>query len=153
MNFYYSIGVKILYKKILVGYDGSEGGERALSRALEISKESNSELCIVTVIPPASVIVGEIVSPDVINTAAIMESSRKKLSEIASKLESQGYKIRFDVLSGDPGDTIVNYAESNGCDLIVLGRRRLSRFERLILGSVTNKVAGKSMSADVLVVP
>jgi nucleotide-binding universal stress UspA family protein len=142
-----------LYKKILVGYDGSEGGERALAKAIELGKNLNSELCLITVVPPASVIVGEIVSPDIINTATIIDSTKKKLDEVAKKLESEGIKVKYEVLSGDPADTIISYAESNGCDLIVLGRRRLSRFERLILGSVTSKVAGKSINSDVLVVP
>jgi len=96
---------------------------------------------------------GEIVVPDAVNLSLIIESSRKKLAEVASRLEGEGLKVRFDVLTGDPGDTIVGYADVNGCDLIVLGRRRLSRLERLVLGSVTHKVAGKSTKADVLVVP
>jgi len=142
-----------LYKKILVGYDGSEGGERALAKAIELAKSFNSELCLITVVPPASVIVGEIVSPDIINTATIIDSTKKKLDDVTKKLESEGIKVKYEVLSGDPADMIINYSESNGCDVIVLGRRRLSRFERLILGSVTSKVAGKSIKADVLVVP
>ncbi len=142
-----------MYKKILVGYDGSEGGERALSKAIELSKALNSEICIITVVPPASVIVGEIVSPDIINTAAIIDSTKKKLSELTNKLLSEGIKTKYEVLSGDPADVILNYAETNNCDLIVLGRRRLSRIERLILGSVTSKVAGKITKTDVLVVP
>jgi nucleotide-binding universal stress UspA family protein len=141
-----------LYKKILVGYDGSEGGERALAKAIELAKSFNSELCLITVVPPASVIVGEIVSPDIINTATIIDSTKKKLDDVTKKLESEGIKVKYEVLSGDPADMIINYSESNGCDVIVLGRRRLSRFERLILGSVTSKVAGKSIKADVLVV-
>jgi nucleotide-binding universal stress UspA family protein len=142
-----------VYKKILVGYDGSEGGEKALNRALELAKSFNSELCLLTVIPPSSMAFGEIVVPDAINLSLIIESSRKKLADLSSKLSAEGYKVRFEVLTGDPGDTIVSYAEVNGCDLIVLGRRRLSRLERLVLGSVTSKVAGKSTKADVLVVP
>lgn len=142
-----------MYKKILVGYDGSEGGERALAKAMELAKSFNSELCLITVIPPASVIVGEIVSPDIINTATIIDSTKKKLDDVTKKLESEGIKVKYEVLSGDPADMIINYSVSNGCDLIVLGRRRLSRFERLILGSVTSNVAGKSTKADVLVVP
>ncbi|AFZ70565.1 universal stress protein UspA-like protein [Caldisphaera lagunensis DSM 15908] len=142
-----------MYKKILVGYDGSEGGERALSKAVELGKVLNSEICLITVVPPASAIVGEIVSPDVINSAAIIDSTKKKLSEISNKLLSEGFNAKYEVLSGDPADAILNYAETHNCDLIVLGRRRLSRFERLILGSVTSKVAGKTTKADVLVVP
>ncbi|MFP3227863.1 MAG: universal stress protein, partial [Caldisphaera sp.] len=38
-----------MYKKILVGYDGSEGGERALAKAIELAKSFNSELCLITV--------------------------------------------------------------------------------------------------------
>jgi len=142
-----------LYKKILVGYDGSEGGEKALRKAIELARTFSSELCLLTVIPPSSMAFGEIVVPDAVNLSLIIESSRKKLAEVASRLEGEGLKVRFDVLTGDPGDTIVGYADVNGCDLIVLGRRRLSRLERLVLGSVTHKVAGQSTKADVLVVP
>ncbi|MEB2793504.1 MAG: universal stress protein [Caldisphaeraceae archaeon] len=141
-----------MYKKILVGYDGSDGGERALSRAVEMAKAFDSEICIITVIPPASIIIGEIVSPDVINTTAMRETSLKRLEKIAKDLSSRGIKVRYNVLTGDPAENIINYAEAYNCDLIVLGRRRMSRFERLILGSVTHKVAGKSMASDVLVV-
>lgn len=142
-----------MYKRILVGYDGSEGGEKALRKAVELAKSFNSEICLLTVIPPSSMAFGEIVIPDAVNLSLIIDSSRKRLAEVAAGLSSQGLKVRFDVLTGDPGDTLVSYAEVNGCDLIVLGRRRLSRLERLVLGSVTHKVAGKSTRADVLVVP
>lgn len=142
-----------MYKRILVGYDGSEGGERALNKAVELAKAFGSELCLLTVVPPSSMAFGEIVVPDAVNLSLIIESSRKRLSEVSSRLASQGFKVRFDVLTGDPGDTIVSYADVNECDLIVLGRRRLSRLERLVLGSVTHKVAGKTTKADVLVVP
>ncbi|MGC9072235.1 MAG: universal stress protein [Acidilobus sp.] len=142
-----------MYKKILVGYDGSEGGEKALRRAVDLAKSFGSELCLLTVIPPSSMAFGEIVIPDAVNLSLIIDSSRKRLSEVAARLSSEGLKVRFDVLTGDPGDTLVSYAEVNGCDLIVLGRRRLSRLERLVLGSVTHKVAGKSTKVDVLVVP
>ena len=142
-----------MYKRILVGYDGSEGGERALSRAVSLAKSFGSELCLLTVIPPSSMAFGEIVVPDAINLSLIIESSRKRLADIASRLSQEGLKVRYDVLTGDPGDVIVSYAEANSCDLIVLGRRRLSRLERLVLGSVTHKVAGKATKCDVLVVP
>ncbi len=142
-----------MYKRVLVGYDGSEGGEKALTRAVELAKVFGSELCLLTVIPPSSLAFGEIVAPDAINLSLIIESSRKRLADISAKLVQEGLKVRYDVLTGDPGDVVVSYAEANSCDLIVLGKRRLSRLERLVLGSVTHKVAGKATRADVLVVP
>ena len=45
------------------------------------------------------------------------------------------------VVSGAPADVLVEEAEKRGADLIVVGRRGLDGAERLVMGSVSSKVA------------
>ncbi|MBN1905261.1 MAG: universal stress protein [Deltaproteobacteria bacterium] len=62
-------------------------------------------------------------------------------TQIKSFAENQfaGMKVKTQVLSGHPADEIVDYAEKNGIDLIVMGHSRAG-LERVLLGSVAHRI-------------
>lgn len=60
---------------------------------------------------------------------------------LAKNLASKnGIPFYTRVLTGDPGDEIVNYAHSHNIDLIVIGARGLSKFKKIFLCSVSSYV-------------
>ncbi len=144
----------MVYNCIVVGYDGSDASRRAVDRAAGIAKLSGAKLAIVTVIPPPTVFLGELLVPEVVDTSPLEEAARQSLEKVAKELrETAGVEnISTAVLMGDPADEIVGFAEDNGCDLIVVGRRGRGGLERLILGSVSSKIVSISHGVDVLVV-
>ena len=144
----------MVYRCIVVGYDGSDASRRAVDRAAGIAKLSGSKLAIVTVVPPPTVFLGELLVPEVLDTSPLEEAARQSLEKVAKELrETVGIEnLSTVVLMGDPADEIVGFAEDNGCDLIVVGRRGRGGLERLILGSVSSKIVSISHGVDVLVV-
>ncbi|MCE4602088.1 MAG: universal stress protein [Desulfurococcales archaeon] len=141
-----------IYKDILVGFDGSENSLKAARRACELARLHGASVHLATVVPPSTVILGELMTPEVLDTSPLAEAARERLREVASSLsEEYGVQVSYEVYQGDPGEVLLDLLES-GYDLIIVGRRSLSRLERMLMGSVARKVVERS-SRDVLVVP
>ncbi len=142
-----------MYKRILVGFDGSESGLKAVRRGAELAVSFGSELFVVTVVPPPNVMLGPLLIPEVVETAPFLETARRRLKELSNSIfKEYGIDINYEVLEGDPTEALIRYAEEKKCDLIVVGRRGLRGLERLVLGSVTQKVASRA-KVDTLIVP
>lgn len=121
-------------KKILVPLDGSKNASRGLESALHLAKEHEASLVVIHVIHTDEKKKGkksEEITPSFVITA----------KGLASKNEIPFYSR---VLTGDPAHEIVDYSNTHGIDLIVIGARGLSTFKKIFLGSVTSYVMQKS---------
>lgn len=142
----------MVYRKILAGFDGSPASLAAVEKAADIARGVGAELIVLSVVPPPSVMLGELMAPQLIDPKPLVRAAEEALAKLAERLEREkGVKPRTLVVMGDPGETIVDVAGEEGVDLIVVGRRGLSRLERLFVGSVTKKVLERA-HVDVLVV-
>lgn len=132
-------------KKILIPIDGSECSYRAMQKGKEIAEAFDSDIILLNV----NAWVPFIDEINVENIAQMAEKSREESEELL--IEAKKYfKERKDSvtvksidtvsLTGEVGKTIVQFAEENGIDLIVIGHRGRSGLDRLIMGSVTMKV-------------
>jgi len=146
-----------MYKKILVGLDGSSHSLKATEAAIEIARKFNAELHLLTVTRPYNVspklrqyleaenLLGE---PkyviDEMTNAIIAEA--KSLADKA-KLK----KVKAEVREGKPARTIVDHAHNNEIDLIVLGSRGIGELESVLLGSVSQKVSLLSECAVLII--
>ena len=84
-----------------------------------------------------------------------VEEARAHQNDLRQKLGQvrlEGIPLAVEVLEGDPADTLVDWAQQNGCDLIAMSTHGRTGFSHLWLGSVTAKVARHAHCA-VLVVP
>ncbi len=126
-----------MYRKILVGYDGSEAGTKAFDTALELAAKHGAELYVLSVARPPDI-------GDDVETEAVVENSReyhrKLLEPLKQTLAQARVNGRFDVVVGHPAEQIIYYADRNGVDLIVVGDRGRSKLARLLLGSVSKNV-------------
>jgi nucleotide-binding universal stress UspA family protein len=126
-----------MYRKILVGYDGSEAGAKAFNTALELAAKYGAELYVLSVARPPDI-------GDDVETEAVVENSREYHRKLLEPLKPTVAKARvngqFDVAVGHPAEQIIYYADRNGVDLIVMGDRGRSKFARLLLGSVSKQV-------------
>jgi len=82
----------------------------------------------------------------------INEPYQKALAKSEEIADSLGISVRAILEQGEPHERIVDVAESQGCDLIVMGVRGFNPAEKLLMGSMTARVIGYS-PIDVLVVP
>ena len=126
-----------MYRKILVGYDGSAAGRKAFETALELAARDGAELYVLTVARPPEV-------ADDVETEAVIENSRqyhhRMLAELKSSVAMKGVKTHFEVGIGHPAEQLIYDADRHAVDLIVVGDRGRSKFARLLLGSVSKQV-------------
>ncbi len=129
-----------LYDRILVPTDGSPEGERAVRHALELATVHDASVDALYVINTASYAgmpmetswegVDDLLRADA--DAAIVT-----VEEIAA---AHGVAVNTAVVDGSPSREIIRYAEENDCDLIVMGTHGRGGIDRLLLGSVAEKV-------------
>jgi nucleotide-binding universal stress UspA family protein len=125
------------FRRILVGYDGSSSAEKALDAALAIANSLDSTVEVLSVVQPPE----PALSPEL---HAVLDDARehyeKELRKIAQAANRNGIRLETDVVVGHPAEQIIRRAEESRADLIVLGHRGLSKFEQLIMGSVSERV-------------
>ena len=142
-------------RRILCPIDFSDCSRRALDHAVAIAKWYDSAITLVHVspiVPLAAYAPGSGVVPSANLSPEEREALLTSLKQFAAAGASPD--IRFDYLLGEGGAAaqIVNAAETLASDLVVIGTHGRSGFERLMLGSVTEKVLRKA-ACPVLSVP
>lgn len=139
---------EIHYRKVVAAVDGSKFGERAFSDAVELCRLSGAKLMVVHVVQEfpsmyMSVAEGMVPQPAIDDYyKAARRFSEHVLRKCLKKAEESG--VTAETVSLDapsPGEAIVEYAEKQGADLIVVGTRGLTGLKRALLGSVSRTVA------------
>ena len=117
-----------MYKRILLAYDGSESGQRALIDCQEIAQLNHSELFLIAVMPLTTAYVGF--------EGGVYESSTEEREQIKQKyddiladglrrLEASGRTAKGEVVVGESVDAITQFARKVDADLIVVGHKHL----------------------------
>ena len=123
-------------KKILVGFDGSEGAENALNKAMSLMDE-DGELILLAVVPKPGD--KSVVDSDVYTL--LKQKARHIIDSVISDIGEHEYLITGMVEEGDVAATIIDIANNLNCNLIVLGSRGTSQIGTYPIGSVADKVA------------
>jgi len=113
-----------MYKRILLAYDGSREGRRALREGALLAKRSGAEVFVLAIVSPTAS-----VDPMGGPLPAINEHE-EILREGLAKSAEFGLKARGEVVSGQPVDVIKRYANGWKADLVVVGHRRRDFLER-----------------------
>jgi nucleotide-binding universal stress UspA family protein len=126
---------------VVVGTDGSEHAERALSVAAEEAERRGASIRIVTAWHvPSSVYGGGFVP--MVNTS-IEESTREAAERVAraaaEELRERGLEVETKVCHAQAADALVE--ESEGADVLIVGSRGHGGFSGLLLGSVSQQCA------------
>jgi nucleotide-binding universal stress UspA family protein len=144
--------------KMLVAIDGSEAATKALAYALSLAEKCDAEVQIVSVVPPVTSIMPRfaLTAPPVHYTMFLNEVEKRLQAVLSDALKEAKEKrptlnLSIRLLKGHPADKIVQTAEEEGFDIIVVGSRGLSGVEELVLGSVSDRVADRA-TCPVLIV-
>jgi len=133
--------------KILVAYDGSESAQRALAQAADLASSDGASVSVVSVAEPL---------PQFGRAGAAMppeeeEERRHELADAKETLAAKGVDAKVVERRGDPATLIVDEAEAEGSDVIVVGSRGLNTAQRWLIGSVSSRVV-QHAPCNVLVV-
>lgn len=139
---------------VVAGVDGSEGSRRAAEYSAAIARHWNAKLYLVTVVRTPEGwwgIGGAPPSPEALSSALI-EGQQKILSDIEDHLDLNGVEYETVEELGDPVSRLINVCEVNEADVLVIGRRGAGLAERIILGSVADRLCHLA-TCPVIVIP
>ena len=120
-----------MFRKILVGTDGSATARLAVDRAVEVAATLGVPLTVMT--------------------AGTKAKAEKVVAEEAERLASSGVELTTKVVDGDPASALLDEVERGGYDLLVVGNKGMTGVGRFFLGSVPNKVS-HHVSCSLLIV-
>jgi nucleotide-binding universal stress UspA family protein len=120
-----------MYKRILVGTDGSTTAAKAVDRAVELAQASGAKLTILT--------------------AGTGEQAKQIVDREAARHANSGVAIDTRVDDRDASSALVEVAEGGDYDLLVVGNKGMTGATRFFLGSVPNKVSHHVQSSLLIV--
>ncbi|WP_254839167.1 universal stress protein [Natronomonas marina] len=127
-----------MYERILFPTDGSEGAEAALEHAIDHAVTYDAALHVLYVVEEN---VPVLEAGDVTLLDALEAEGERILEAASERATAAGVgTVQATVGGGSPYRTILEYAEDNDIDLIVMGTHGRRGIDRFLLGSVTEKV-------------
>jgi nucleotide-binding universal stress UspA family protein len=129
-----------LYDRILVPTDGSAEGKRAVAHAIDLAEAHEAAVSALYVINTASYNGLPMESSWESVTTLLKTDAQDALNTVVDLGQEHGVPVETEITEGSPSKEIVRAAETDGCDLIVMGTHGRGGIDRLLLGSVAEKV-------------
>jgi nucleotide-binding universal stress UspA family protein len=126
------------FTNILIAYDGSAHSQKALDLAVKIARDSDGQLKVLFAFDKVPTIFGDDETEHFIERA--MSKGRDILGEATAHLHEAGVEFSTIIVEGPAADAILRVAQTEGCDLIVMGSRGRGMVQGLLLGSVSYRV-------------
>ena len=134
-----------MFKSIVVGTDGSETANEAVRQAVELAGSVGAKVELVSAyepVPEQRLREERRQAPEdlqwAINPREDVDTTLEAAAEVANKA---GVTVSVYARQGDPADAILDVAEEQEADLIVVGNKGMTGAKRFLLGSVPNKVS------------
>ncbi len=133
---------RVRIERVLCPTDLSAFSDRAMKRALALARWFEARLTVLHVIPRTTWAAGggDYLAMSVDLLRAQREQAERDLSKALEPLLAEGVPIETRIREGDPAREIRAEAEALAADLVVMGTHGRSGFERLLLGSVAEKL-------------
>ena len=134
-----------MFDSIVVGTDGSSTAGEAVRQATELATQVGAAVHLVSAYEPVPE--GRLrderqqVPDDMQWMINPREDVDNVLKDAADSIEKAGVKVETYAREGDPADAILDVAEEQNADLIVVGNKGMTGAKRFLLGSVPNKIS------------
>ena len=143
-----------MYKKILLAYDGSDAGQKALLDCCDLAQWSQAETHLVAVMPSAMSFVG---LEGGVYDVELEEREKRKyrgvLDDGLRRLGDAGFSARGEVVVGEAIDEITKYAKKIAADLIIVGHKHLDSWAaRWWRGSISGALIEHSPCSVLVVI-
>lgn len=139
------------YRNIVIATDGSKNVQRAISHGTELAKLSGAVVYALYVVNTPSTISENWTAGKETIYKIMKNDGEKAVAKIKKIGEASGVEVKTVVLDGYPGSEIINFAENNNIDLIVMGTLGTTGLEKFLMGSVAEKIV-RGSKVPVLVV-
>lgn len=122
---------KLTFERILIATDGSIYSELAFREAISIAKRTG----------------GSLIALSVAKRDENLPVAKESVGMVKEAAEKEGIKVETLTLKGEPYEVIINTAEQKNAGLIVVGSHGRTGIEKLLMGSVTERVIGHAACA------
>jgi len=133
-----------LYKKIMIATDGSEYTKKAVDYGIDLAINTGAKLQAIYVVDAGAYSSIPLSAPMEYAYSLLRQEGDMAIKYVADRAEAAGLEVEGIIAEGHPADEIINYAEKNSIDLIVMGTLGKSGLDRFFLGSVADKVIRNS---------
>ena len=134
-----------MFSRIVVGTDGSDTAKEAVRQAADLAKKVGATLDVVSAFEPVPESrlreERQQVPSDVAHVVSPSEDVEATLADAAKEVGKDGVEVNTYARQGDPADAILDVAEEQKADLIIVGNKGMTGAKRFLLGSVPNKVS------------
>ena len=129
-----------MYKTVVVGTDGSPRADKAVDEAIDLAGSENARLILVAAFSANERHWEEIQSSAKTERVNLGEVAEQVLSRTAKRAEEKSVSVDYSAYEGDPAEILIEVADRENADLIVVGNKGMTGAKRFFLGSVPNKV-------------
>jgi nucleotide-binding universal stress UspA family protein len=134
-----------MFGSIVVGTDGSDTAKEAVRQATDLAKSVGAAVHLVSAYEPVPQGRLESERRELPEDAQWMVNPREDveatLEEDSGAMRGSEVAVETHAREGDPADAILDVAEEQGADLIVVGNKGMTGAKRFLLGSVPNKIS------------
>ena len=130
----------MMYKRILLPLDGSQNAEKAVEHATSLAKMYQAELVLMRVIEPLTGQPGISIAAIEASEEFSSQLAREYLEGIAATIRDAIPQVHVVIDLGLPHEQIIEFAENNSVDLIIISSRGQSGLSRWLMGRVAERV-------------
>ncbi|APX95865.1 universal stress protein [Natronorubrum daqingense] len=130
-----------MYEDVLIPTDGSDGTRQSIDHGLTIAQQFDASVHALSIVPEGPL--------GTLQNDAVTPAAYRAVDRVEAECERVGVPVETTVEQGVPHEAILEYASVNDVDMIVMGTQGRSGLDRVLVGSVTERVV---RMADVPVV-
>lgn len=135
----------LTFRRLLVPQDGSETAKQALPTAIELAQRTGAALHLLSVVEKRDAMPGialTYLNPDKLKEAQSRHTqfATEQLQQIAAEVQQHNLTVTHEVVVGAPDTMIIEQAVQQQCDAIVMATHGYGDLNRLLIGSVADKV-------------
>lgn len=140
----------VLYRKVLIAYNGAAESRIALEEAARFAADPEVELHLAAVMNTAAYLVAGEYVPE-ITLAAGREELEDDVRKVQADLEGRGIKVTTHLVMGEPVDVIARLVDSLRINLLVVGHSRSKSFAMRWWRGSTDRVLVERVRCSVLI--
>lgn len=130
-----------MFKHIVLASDGSEHALRAADKTIElIGHFPEAKVDVLYSVDGATAKTDVLHSPH-LDGCTVQQQRKEKMQSTEAVLKEANIEYDLHIIHGEPGPSIIKFADDHHVDLIVMGSRGLNALQEVVLGSVSHKVA------------